>query len=272
MKIEEKILVTVAAALASVSATLVLVSGYVALTRTSVISVLGLGAALLLLTPVKGILSNIEKPVKNLESFYTKKTTVTLTALLFSLTSVSFLTGIRIPVIDLLNFSFFASTRLFQQLQYVGSPLTVVGVFLYEFGRFYFHLFLIYSLTDAAVTLIQKFKPEWKGDRLKASVIPFTGEEADIEIYVVTGFHGFFRIPESFCKECNMFYQAAKKAAEESEKEVEIQVRSYWTGFLRPLLKGGSHPPVILVNGKMVSQGYDVPEPEEILEVLGQEN
>lgn len=269
MNIPKTIVLAGASALTSVSTAIVLLTGYFAIVNPSVISFLGLGAALLLWIPVKKIFDDIKYPLESLEDFYiSKKTKLTLTALIFSLTSVSFLTGISIPVLDLLNFSFFASTRLFQQLQYLGRPLTFVGVFLYEFSRFYFHLFLVYSLTDAAVTLIQKFEPELKGDELQASMIPFTGEEAEIEIYVVTGIHGFFRIPDSYCKECNLFYQAAKKVADESEKDVEIQVRSYWTRFLRPLMKGGFHPPVILVNGRLVSQGYEVPDPEEIISNL----
>lgn len=103
---------------------------------------------------------------------------------------------------------------------------------------------------------------------LKANVLPFRkSKESEIliEIYVVTGFHGFLNIPESFCKECNMFYQAAKQAAQSTDSEIEISVKSYWTRFLRPLIKGGYHPPVMLVNGELVAQGYDVPDEERIL-------
>ena len=103
---------------------------------------------------------------------------------------------------------------------------------------------------------------------LKAGLIPFSGGKADIEIYVVTGVHGFFKIPESFCKECHLFYNAAKKAAEQVDREVDIEVKSYWSRFLRPLVRGGYHPPVMLVNGKKLAQGYDVPEPEEVVESL----
>lgn len=98
---------------------------------------------------------------------------------------------------------------------------------------------------------------------LKPSLNPFrSGSDADVEIdlYVVTGKHGFLRIPETFCKECNLFYRAAEKAAEDVDAEVDISVKSYWTSFLLPLLKGGFHAPVMLVNGELVAQGYDVPE------------
>lgn len=84
----------------------------------------------------------------------------------------------------------------------------------------------------------------------------------------MTGKHSFFRIPESLCKECNMFYHAAKEAADQVDEEVDIRVKSYWTRFLRPLLKGGFHPPVIIVNGKLFSQEYDVPEIESLVDEI----
>jgi hypothetical protein len=103
---------------------------------------------------------------------------------------------------------------------------------------------------------------------LRASTVPFKGNKAEIEIYIVTGFHGLVKIPESYCKECHMFVRAAQEASEQVDQEVDIQVKSYWTRFLRPLLKGGTHPPVMLVNGGLVAQGYDVPGSEEIAKKL----
>lgn len=103
-----------------------------------------------------------------------------------------------------------------------------------------------------------------------AGLMPFrsAGSDAEnlIEIYVVTGRHSFLRIPEGFCKECNMFYHAAEEAVEESEADVDIVVKSYWTRFLRPLVRGGFHPPVLMVNGKVVAQGIDVPSKDMIIE------
>lgn len=107
-----------------------------------------------------------------------------------------------------------------------------------------------------------------KDTELKANIFPFTGSKAEIEIYIVTGFHGMVRIPESFCKECHMFVRAAQEASEQISRDVEIEVKSYWTRFLRPLMKGGIHPPVMLVNGELVAQGYDVPEPERVIKEL----
>lgn len=111
---------------------------------------------------------------------------------------------------------------------------------------------------------------------LNADTLPFHGRGSEagikIELYVVTGRHGILTVPESYCKECNLFYKSAKEAAEEADFEVDIQLKSYWTRFLRPLLKGGTHPPVMLVNGDLVAQGYDVPDKEFLLEKIESQN
>ncbi|PSG99536.1 MAG: hypothetical protein BRC29_03010 [Nanohaloarchaea archaeon SW_7_43_1] len=65
-----------------------------------------------------------------------------------------------------------------------------------------------------------------------------------------------------------MSYHAAKEAADHVDVEVDIRVKSYWTRFLRPLLKGGFHPPVIIVDDKLFSQGYDVPEVESLVDEI----
>lgn len=109
------------------------------------------------------------------------------------------------------------------------------------------------------------------GETLEADILPFRSDSAEghvIEIYIVTGRHGILSIPESYCRECDMFYRAAKQASEEVEEEVDIRLKSYWTRFLRPLIRGGFHPPVILVDGDLLSQGYDVPEVEDIIQKL----
>ena len=258
-----------AAAYTSASTILTVLAAYNTYTHFSLLTSMGLIASIMLLTPVKTIMAKADNPSENLTKFYSnRKTTITYTTLIFSLTSVFFLTGSNIPVVQISNITFTASTNFFRQLLYLEPPLDSIGIAMFEFGRFYFHGFVIYTLVDTAQTLIQKIAPEKDEGEFKASLTPFSGEDARIEIYVVSGIQGFFRIPESFCKECNLFYQAANKASEESNTQADVQVKSYWTRFLRPLLKGGYHPPVILVDGKIVGQGYNVPEKQEIKDML----
>ena len=230
---------------------------------------MGLLAALLLISPVRNMIEYLDSPYTGLASFYSrKKSVISISIMIFSLTSASFITGRSFPFSEVLNLPFQASTNFFRQLMYLDTPLSTLGLAMFEFGRYLFHGFVIYTIVDSVQSLIQRLKPTKHGDEFRASLTPLSSSDAEIEIYVVSGLQGFLRIPEGFCKECNMFYQAARQAADEVEEEIDISVRSYWTWFPKPLLKGGYHAPVIVVNGRLLSQGYDVPDKEEIKEIL----
>lgn len=85
-----------------------------------------------------------------------------------------------------------------------------------------------------------------------------------VRVYVVTGRHGWFTIPESFCRECHMFTRRADAAAERIDQPVDVAVISWWTHFPWALLRGGYHPPVLTVDGEMLCQGHDVPTEDEV--------
>jgi len=126
-------------------------------------------------------------------------------------------------------------------------------------------------------------KTETHGDATgavpKAELWPSTGtdsetgtpedqETVDVDVYIVTGRHGGLRIPESFCRECNLFVRAADVAAEQADVPVEVSVFSWWTRFPWALRHGGYHPPVMVVGGKKLCQGHYVPSTEEVLEAI----
>jgi|AntRauTorcE11898_2_1112593.scaffolds.fasta_scaffold07468_3 hypothetical protein len=105
-----------------------------------------------------------------------------------------------------------------------------------------------------------------------ASLLPWrsSGTEADltITVYIVTGKHGKLRIPESFCRECNLFVRAADIAAEQVDSDVEVRVVSWWTHVFSALRYGGYHAPVMVVGNRRLCQGYDVPTTAEVLEAI----
>lgn len=111
-------------------------------------------------------------------------------------------------------------------------------------------------------------------EQFRARLSPFGGESdtsaqaVDITVYVVTGWHGKLRVPESFCKECHMFTRCAQLASEEVDVPVSISVRSWWTHFPWALRHGGYHPPVMVVGGKRLCQGHDVPTTEEVVAAI----
>lgn len=93
-------------------------------------------------------------------------------------------------------------------------------------------------------------------------------DTVDIEIYVVTGRHGLFTVPESFCRECHMFARRADAAAERASVDVDVHIYSWWTRFLGALRHGGYHPPVMVVGGTRLCQGHDVPTTDEVLAAI----
>lgn len=109
----------------------------------------------------------------------------------------------------------------------------------------------------------------------EATLWPSDGRESEsdpdtvvIDVYIVTGRHGGLRIPESFCRECDLFVRAADVAAENVDLPVDVRVYSWWTRFPWAIRHGGYHPPVMVVGGKKLCQGHTVPSPEEVTEAI----
>lgn len=109
-------------------------------------------------------------------------------------------------------------------------------------------------------TLVARLLPAWGGDDDSADV--------EVVVYVVTGKHGGLRIPESFCRECNLFVRAADQAADQVDADVSVRIVSWYTHILSALRHGGWHAPVMVVGGKRLCQGYDVPTVEEVAEAI----
>ncbi|MFB6191928.1 MAG: hypothetical protein ABEI11_01255 [Haloarculaceae archaeon] len=93
-------------------------------------------------------------------------------------------------------------------------------------------------------------------------------DAVEITCYVVTGEHGGLTIPESFCRECHLFVRAADVAAERADAPVEVRVVSWYTHVLGALRHGGYHPPVMVIDGKRLSQGHAVPSVEEVVAAI----
>ena len=108
--------------------------------------------------------------------------------------------------------------------------------------------------------------PESSG-REETADIEDTVDAVEVKVYLVTGTKNL-RLPESFCKECNLFVNAVESAAEETEVSVDISVYSWWTRFFGALRHGGYHPPVMVVGGKRLCQGHHVPSQDEIVEAI----
>ncbi|MFB6209034.1 MAG: hypothetical protein ABEJ56_02740 [Candidatus Nanohaloarchaea archaeon] len=245
------------------------------LSSPSLVSFLGLALSFIFLYPVGILYRNFDSIREVLsDKLREKKPEIVLTIIIFLGSYYSFLSARSIPVLEVFNLSYRAMTPVFFPLKLFYSHLNpFLGDIIFDYGRLYSHLVMIYIISGFLTSIFGRANDllATDGDFLKASVIPFSGsayQENSIEVYIVTGFHGLIWIPESFCRECHLFVNAAREASDKVESEVDIEVKSYWSRFLRPLLKGGYHPPVMLVNGELVAQGYDVPDPVEISEMI----
>ena len=78
-----------------------------------------------------------------------------------------------------------------------------------------------------------------------------------ITIYEWAGKKGPFKIT-SPCKECGVGIPLIKSLAKEIDSgrgKVRVEVKPWLDNFFEVLWKGGWHAPIILVNGKIFSQG-----------------
>ena len=97
-----------------------------------------------------------------------------------------------------------------------------------------------------------------------------TADAVEVKVYIITGTKNL-RLPESFCKECNLFVNAVESAAEDIDVPVNVSVYSWWTHFFGALRHGGYHPPVMVVGGKRLCQGHHVPSQDEIVKAVEEE-
>lgn len=92
-----------------------------------------------------------------------------------------------------------------------------------------------------------------------------------ILIYKITGNQLFFKVPESVCEECDLTVNLAKKVLNEiGNKKITLDVKPWMNKAISSLLKGGWHPPVLLINGKIFSQGI-VPDGQKLKKALLEE-
>ncbi len=88
--------------------------------------------------------------------------------------------------------------------------------------------------------------------------------EVEVTVYRVTGRQLFFNVSRSVCEECDLTVAAVARAIKELDGVgVNFRVKAWLNNLPVALLHGAYHPPVLLVNGRVVSQGV-VPAVEEI--------
>jgi hypothetical protein len=95
----------------------------------------------------------------------------------------------------------------------------------------------------------------------------------DVIVYYISGRQlGPLSVPKSWCEECDLTLRAVEIALTEADPQGQLQFAAKpWLAHALPaLLCGGWHPPVVLIDGKIFSQGI-VPARTPLIERLRQQ-
>ena len=77
-----------------------------------------------------------------------------------------------------------------------------------------------------------------------------------VRVYRISGRQLFFNVSGSICEECDLAVAAVARAVSESGVVgVDFRVEPWLNRLPIALLQGAYHPPITLVDGKVVSQG-----------------
>jgi hypothetical protein len=96
-------------------------------------------------------------------------------------------------------------------------------------------------------------------------------EKIEIVIYRFTGRQLFFEVPQKWCEECDMTIGLTRSVLRELELEndnrVRLVIKPWMVNAIEALASGGWHPPVLLINGQVFSQGV-VPDRQRLKTLL----
>lgn len=91
-----------------------------------------------------------------------------------------------------------------------------------------------------------------------------------VAIYPIAGRQLFFSVPDRFCRECDLTLRLVQGVIEELGPEghgIGLDVKPWLNNLVEALRRGGWHPPVVTINGRLFSQGV-VPEKDELRAAL----
>lgn len=92
----------------------------------------------------------------------------------------------------------------------------------------------------------------------------------EVTVYRITGRQGYLTVPDWVCRECDLTVAAVRRACSEAGvPEGSVKVVPWLKQLRAALGEGAYHPPVVLVGGRVFSQGR-VPDVAELAEHLRQ--
>ena len=94
--------------------------------------------------------------------------------------------------------------------------------------------------------------------------------KVEITIYPMTGKQGLFFVPKKWCEECDLVISLVQDVVKELglEDKADIKIRPWFVWVWLPFFRYFAwHPPILIINGKVISQGI-VPRKEQVIEAM----
>lgn len=81
-------------------------------------------------------------------------------------------------------------------------------------------------------------------------------QEVRVTLYRITGKQLFFKINSRYCRECDLTVSVVERALRElKDVRAKLEVKPWLNYLAFSIFRGGYHPPVLLIENKMISQG-----------------
>ena len=87
-----------------------------------------------------------------------------------------------------------------------------------------------------------------------------------VTVYPMTGRQLFLDVPHSVCEECDLTVRLVQRVASDLP-HVEVRIRPWFNHVFDALRRGGWHPPVVTIDGRITTQGV-VPDEGELRSAL----
>ncbi len=83
---------------------------------------------------------------------------------------------------------------------------------------------------------------------------PATSGRVTVTVYPMTGRQLGFNVPHRVCEECDLTVRLVQRVTED-HPNVELRIKPWFNNLFDALRRGGWHPPVVTINGKIATQG-----------------
>ena len=87
-----------------------------------------------------------------------------------------------------------------------------------------------------------------------------------VTVYPMTGRQLFFNVPHAICEECDLTVRLVQRVASDLP-HVEVRIKPWFNHLFDALRRGGWHPPVVTINGRVTTQGV-VPDEDGLRRAL----